>query len=36
MNKAVHLTGQFEAFVLFGQIVVWFSYMNACIAVFGG
>ena len=30
------LSCQFEAFVLFGQIAVWFSYMSACAAIFGG
>ena len=28
--------GQFESFVLFGQMAVWFSYMSACTAIFGG
>jgi len=37
MNTAKsYANDQFEAFVLFGQIIVWFSYMSACAAIFGG
>ena len=32
----IYISGQFEAFVLFGQMAVWFSYMSACAAIFGG
>ncbi len=37
MDKAkVSIEGQFESFVLFGQMAVWFSYMSACTAILGG
>ena len=35
MTSSDTLNSQFEAFVLFGQMAVWFSYMSACAAIFG-
>ena len=32
----IYISGPVGSFVLFGQMAVWFSYMSACTAIFGG